>query len=105
MKYKKNNKKQEKYEALLNQLMPEECHDKDCFFKELILTLHPMPRLLVQFKCISKFQKKLTKEQGAKIDALEAANEWVDRGCAEKFAKYYDEDKTFTEIYKKSTSV
>ena len=105
-KYKKSLNKQQ-YNKLINELCPCDCKNKDCFLKDALCALHPNPRLLIQVKCISKFKTVLAKEQKVtikKIDTSDAVFEWIERGYAEAFAEHYDEDKTFTQIYKETIS-
>ena len=101
-KQKKKDLSYKEYEALLEQLCVDDCDGKDCFFKEMLICLHPMPRLLVQLKCISRFRKQLVKEKGKEISSSDAVAEWVERGYAEKFAESYNEEKTFSQIYKET---
>ena len=104
VKHKKLLNKKE-YGKLLDQLCPEECLNKECFFKDVLATIHPSPRLLVQLKCINRFKKQLAKENGVtecKIDSTSTVYEWIERGYAEKFAESYDENKTFIQIYKET---
>jgi len=105
-KYKKELNKQQ-YNKLINELCPNECKNRDCFLKDALCDLHPNPRLLIQIKCINKFKIFLAKEQRVKVKEIntsDAVFEWIERGYAEGFAEHYDEQKTFTQIYKETTA-
>lgn len=73
--------------------------DKWCLLKEILVSLHPDPRLLVQLKCVEKFKYEISKEENKEIGWSEALAKWIDEGYAEKFSGIYEEDKNFRAIY------
>ena len=88
-----------KYKSLINEIA-DDCPNKDgyCFLKELIIMSRD-PRTIVQIKCVEKYKFEKSKERGEDIGWQEAAQEWAETYGA-KFAKVYNEDKTFNQIYK-----
>ncbi len=91
-----------KLKKLIDELAADNCPNKDgyCFTKMLLLHLGQDPRAIVQIKCIDKYKYERSKEVGTDIGLDGAFNEWIKNGLAEKFSKLYDEDKTFTQLYK-----
>jgi hypothetical protein len=75
-----------------------------CLFKELIETMHPSTRMITQFACIEIYKWIESEKRGIDIGRQTAAQEWVDRGYAKKFAEVYDENLSVKEIYRKTVS-
>lgn len=88
------------YKKMLDELCTEYCNRDYCILKEFLIESHPQPRTLLQMKCLEKFKYLINKDKVEEIGWGEAVMKWVADGYAEGFAKVYDDDKTFTEIWK-----
>lgn len=77
------------------------CEHGWCILKEILLSKHTDPRFLVQLKCIEHFKWEESQPLDKDIGWSEAHHKWIENGFAEAFAKFYDEDLTAEEIYKK----
>jgi hypothetical protein len=75
------------------------CEKTDyCPLEELVRSMGD--RLLEQHKCVEKFKMEESTRKGKDIGWQMAYELWVERGYAERFAKAYNFDKTFRQIYK-----
>ena len=92
------NKKQ--YKELLDAVCSEDCDNDNCFLRQFILSSHPSPRLLVQLRCVARYKTLIENLDCEKMTWAEVMEKWVSNNRAAKFAKVYDEDKTYMQIYK-----
>lgn len=103
---KKENLNKEEYRELLEDLCCEYCEPKRyCILKEFLVSLHPSPRVLVQLKLIDKFKWTLSEKAKKDVGWTEAIAQWIEGGCAKKFAECYDEEDnvSISSLYKKVT--
>jgi hypothetical protein len=90
------------YRALLDEVCEDHCPaDKYCLLKELLSSMHPSRRLVVQLKCLELFKFRQSETQQHDIGRTEAWREWIDDGYAEAFAKHYDDTTRFRDIYRR----
>lgn len=94
------------YKKMLNELCSDCCCSSDhyCFLKEFMVECNPSPRLLIQLKCIEKFKYEISEKETRDIGWTEAVDRWASEGYAERFARFYSEDKKYTVIYKEIIS-
>ena len=84
----------------------EDCKNKDgyCFLREFFIHMaqNKNPRTIIQIKCVEKYKDERSKEIKKDLGWDEAWKEWTsdNTGYAKKFAEVYDEEKTFSQIYK-----
>jgi len=95
------------YKDILDDICEDNCNVKEdcggyCTLKEILVSMHPSPRLLIQIKCIEKFKFEESQRNGSDIGWQEASIRWVDEGFAKKFNDVYNEDMTFKETYRKT---
>ena len=91
-----------KLKQLINEC-EENCPNKEgyCFAKEfLIHSIGQDPRTLIQIKLIEKFKFERSRELEKDIGWDGAFKDWIEMGYAAKFAKLYDEEKSFVKLYK-----
>lgn len=91
-----------KYKKMLDDLCTECCCDSNhyCFLKEFVMESHPSPRLLIQIKLIEKYKYEMSEREDRDVGWTEAIESWASEGYAERFAKYYSEDKSYKTLYK-----
>jgi len=87
------------YAELLNELVCDQCDHEYCLLKELLLSMHPSERMLMQMKCIEKFKFEKSKEEDHDIGWSDAATRWVTEGHAKKFAILFNEEKKIRSLY------
>lgn len=87
------------YEDMLDDICSENCASEHCILKAFLVSSHPDPRILIQMKCVEKYKKQLAKEHG-EISWKKAWVSWIENGYAEKFAEVYEEELTYSKIYK-----
>lgn len=93
--------KTKQYKELLNDICAEDCpSDHECILKEFLVSAHPSPRLLVQLRCVQRYKKLVENLDCKEMTWAEAMDLWIENKRAEKFAKVYDENKKYMEIYK-----
>lgn len=68
----------------------------NCVLFEYILCANVNPRLLMQMKCVLAY-----KQNYPELTWDEVFIKWVDCGYAELFNNFYNEEITFSELYKK----
>ena len=81
--------------------MREDCdcqNTKYCPLEVLLLSFGD--RMLEQHKLVEKFKYELGVSLKREVDWNEAYKVWVEDGHAERFAKVYDDNKTFRQMYK-----
>lgn len=89
------------YKSILDDITCDNCSGTYCILKQILLhTQHPDARIMVQIKCVDKFKYEESEKEGKDIGWEMAFNRWVDGGYAAAFATTYDEDLSFTKIYK-----
>jgi DNA-binding transcriptional regulator/RsmH inhibitor MraZ len=90
------------------QLLDDICSDEscqDCLLKQLLLKDSKYnSRLLVQTKLIEKAKFEESERQKQDIGWQRAWEIWVEKGYAKKFAEVWDENKSFKQIYKETTT-
>jgi hypothetical protein len=92
----------DQFGKLLDDLVCDYCGRDYCFLKQLLLSLHPSERVLIQVKCIDKFKWEKGYDSHVAIGEQEAWQMWSLDGYAEAFAEVYDENLSVKEIYKKT---
>lgn len=93
---------EKRFQEIINEISEEcNCHNGYCFFRELIKTMHPDIRLLVQFKMIEKWKWIWSKNEGRDIGLHTAGMKWVEDGYAKKFAEFYNENESVASIHRK----
>jgi len=92
---------------LFRKILSEICEDSSCHYngdycilKELIEAIGTDPRILIQLKCVEKFKYEQSEINKKDIGWQAAWILWSEKH-AENFAKYYDPELTYKEIYKK----
>lgn len=90
---------------LINDICREEggCKDSQyCLLKELMLhDAKYSGRMLTQMALIDKYKYELSFEAGKDLGWSESFAKWVETGKAKLFDKYFNEDISLTELYKK----
>lgn len=77
------------------------CDHNWCILKELCISKKTDIRMLIQLKCIEHLKFEESQTVGRDIKWATAHQIWIDRGFADAFAKYYDENLTAEQIYEK----
>lgn len=77
------------------------CHGNFCTFRTIIEHQHTDIRLLIQLQCILKFRYEESERQGEDIGS-KAEMKWFESGLAEEFAKVYNDELSFKEIYSRT---
>lgn len=84
------------------QRLEELCEADPELLKEIVLhDSKYSDRLLVQIKCVWKYKYEESKRQNKDIGWNGAWTDWREKGYASKFAEVYNDELTFTEIYKR----
>ena len=78
-----------------------DCPKGYCTLKEILLHGGMPDRTLVQLKVIEVYKWDESQAAGYDIGWQEAHRRFIEGGHAELFAIYYDEDRTFSETYKR----
>lgn len=91
----------------LKKILSEICEDSSCHYngeycilKELIEAMGTDQRILIQLKCVEKFKYEQSEIEKKDIGWQKAWMLWAEK-YASDFAKHYDPELTFKEIYKK----
>jgi len=92
---------QKKYGEMLDDICSEYCpKGKHCVLKLFMLSAHTDPRILIQMKCVEKYKYEINKNQEDEMSWEEAWLSWIENGYSEKFANEYEEELSYTKIYK-----
>lgn len=90
-----------KYKEILEDIcQEEECTNKNCILKDILINLHTSPRLLMQLRCVGRFKKLQENIRCKEMSWAEVMTIWVETGKAERFSEVYAENKKYLEIYK-----
>lgn len=95
----------QRYASIINQIACQDCNCHYCTLKELLISMHPNPRVLFQFKCIEIYKYDRSEQEQKDIGWEQAANEWVET-YAVLFAQAYKEfennnDLTIIRVYER----
>jgi hypothetical protein len=95
---------QKRFQKVIDEISEEscECRHGFCFFREFVKSCHPDIRVLIQLECIFKFKYEESERQKCDIGNEKAMMIWVESGLAKQFAEVYNEDSSFSEVYKKT---
>jgi len=88
-----------KLEKKLDEVVAPYCKCEYCLLKEIQKSKKIDPRFLMQLKCIEHFKWEESQTRKVDIGWAEANVLWIERGFAEAYAKFYNEDLTAEEIY------
>jgi len=83
---------------VLVQLLEGECDGRYCILKEIAGGMGD--RFLMQAKCIEKYKWELSNREQRDIGWREASKRWAEEGYAERFSRFYEEGRTFKQIWK-----
>jgi hypothetical protein len=89
----------ERISKKINEAVEPYCCVDWCILKEILKSTRNDPRFIVQLKCIEHFKWTESETAGHDIGWQQAQMEWVERGYAEAFAQFYDEELTAEQIY------
>ena len=89
-----------KYKQLLEEVCEDYCQaGKYCICKELLISIHPSRRLLIQLKCMDRYKIVKSKDAGEDIGWETTMKLWIDSGNAKLFAELYSDEKTDKQIF------
>lgn len=92
----------DEYRDFLEDMTCEYCEpNKYCILKEFLISAHTSRRLLMQIKAVDKFKMEKSKGVGHDIGWAKAMSDWVEEGFAKKFGDEYNENISFSALYKK----
>lgn len=92
----------EEYRKMLNDVSEEYCPSGCyCILKELLVTMHPSRRMVMQLRCIDKFKYEQSERALHDVGWTGAAEAWVNDGYAAAFAIEYDDTIRFSVLYKR----
>ena len=90
-----------RYKQIINELCEDNCSDDcTCVLKLFVESQHTSLRILTQMKCLQRYKKLVEKLDKRKYSWAEVMELWITNGRSEKFAKVYNEDKKYLDIYK-----
>jgi hypothetical protein len=75
-----------------------------CLLKEVLMSIHPSKRTLIQLKIIDRIKLERSHKEGKDIGWEGALKVWVEEGLAKKFAEVYSDEKNAKTIYKEMFS-
>jgi hypothetical protein len=94
-----NDVSEERFKEILDEVSSESCEGEYCFFRRFLESMHPDPRVLLQFKCIEIFKWSESEKEGEDIGWNEAGLRWATYGYAASFREVFDPSLTPSEIY------